>query len=119
MDSVSQPSTTASRTDPVGVETVARFAWVLGDPVRFRLVEFLLDDEHNVTDCVAHIGLSQGRVSVHLACLVNCGYIQVRRTGRFAYHRVHDPRVAELVGLLRELATDHAAPLATCAHTKR
>jgi DNA-binding transcriptional ArsR family regulator len=46
---------------------------------------------------VRHIGLSQGRVSVHLACLADCGYVQVRRAGRFARYKVADPRVADLV----------------------
>ncbi|HEX5402700.1 MAG TPA: metalloregulator ArsR/SmtB family transcription factor [Pseudonocardiaceae bacterium] len=106
MDPVSEPSATLRPADAIGVETVARFARVLGDPARLRLVEFLLDHEHNVTDCIAHTGLSQSRVSVHLACLVDCGYTQVRRVGRFAYHRVSDPRVAKLVELLRALASD-------------
>ena len=46
---------------------------------------------------IEHIGLSQGRVSAHLACLAGCGYVQVRRAGRFAYYMVADPRVADLV----------------------
>jgi len=42
-------------------EVVAKFFRALGDPTRLRLLEFLLDDEHTVTDCVAVAGLSQGR----------------------------------------------------------
>src|SRR5215469_8581869 len=97
-----------------GVELVARFFRALGDPARLRLLEFLLPAEHTVSECVRHIGLSQGRVSVHLACLANCGYVQVRRSGRFAYYQVADPRVADLVLLARSLAADNAAALAEC-----
>ncbi|MQA03855.1 MAG: metalloregulator ArsR/SmtB family transcription factor [Streptosporangiales bacterium] len=97
-----------------GVEVVAKFFRALGDPARLRLLEFLADDEHTVSDCVAHIGLSQGRVSTHLACLADCGYVQVRREGRYAHYRVADPRVAELVLLARSLAADNAAALADC-----
>ena len=64
-----------------GVDTVAKFFRALGDPTRLRLLEFLLHDEHTVTECVAHVGLSQSRVSTHLSCLADCGYVQVRRTG--------------------------------------
>ena len=67
-----------------------------------------------MSECVAHIGLSQGRVSVHLACLADCGYVQVRRFGRFAWYQVADPRVADLVMLARSLAADNAAALAEC-----
>ena len=51
-----------------GVEMVAKFFRALGDPGRLRLLEFLVTSEHTVTECVTHVGLSQGRVSSHLAC---------------------------------------------------
>ena len=97
-----------------GVELVARFFRALGDPARLRLLEFLLPAEHTVSECVTRIGLSQGRVSAHLACLADCGYVQVRRSGRFAWYQVADPRVADLVMLARSLAADNAAALADC-----
>ena len=97
-----------------GVELVARFFRALGDPARLRLLEFLLPAEHTVSECVTRIGLSQGRVSAHLACLADCGYVQVRRSGRFAWYKVADPRVADLVMLARSLAADNAAALADC-----
>jgi DNA-binding transcriptional ArsR family regulator len=99
-----------------GVEVVARFFRALGDPARLRLLEFLLPSERTVTECVAHVGLSQGRVSAHLACLAGCGYVQARRQGRNAFYRVADPRVADLVVLARSMAADNAAALAACVH---
>ncbi|MGH4017069.1 MAG: ArsR/SmtB family transcription factor [Pseudonocardiaceae bacterium] len=114
MAAVPEPAPPLLPTEPNGVEMVAKFFRALGDPARLRLLEFLLHDEHTVTECVAHVGLSQGRVSTHLACLSDCGYVQVRRKGRFAYYAVTDPRVAELVLLARSLAADNAAALAAC-----
>ena len=99
-----------------GVEVVARFFRALGDPARLRLLEYLLPGEHTVTECVAHVGLSQGRVSAHLACLAGCGYVQARRQGRNAFYRVADPRVADLVVLARSMAADNAAALAACVY---
>ena len=97
-----------------GVAIVAKFFRALSDPARLRLLEFLLGTEHTVSECVTHIGLSQGRVSAHLACLADCGYVQVRRAGRYAHYSVADPRVADLVMLARSLAADNAAALAAC-----
>lgn len=114
MTAIPEPAATLLPTEANGIEMVAKFFRALGDPARLRLLEFLLHDEHTVTECVARIGLSQGRVSTHLACLSDCGYVQVRREGRFAYYRVTDPRVAELVLLARSLAADNAAALAAC-----
>jgi ArsR family transcriptional regulator, cadmium/lead-responsive transcriptional repressor len=99
-----------------GVEVVARFFRALGDPARLRLLEFLLGGEHTVTECVRQVGLSQGRVSSHLACLAGCGYVEGRRSGRFTWYKVADPRVADLVVLARSMAADNAAALAACVH---
>jgi len=96
------------------VDTVAKCFRALGDPTRLRLLEFLLTDEHTVSECVAHIGLSQGRVSVHLACLADCGYVACRRAGRNAFYKVADPRVAELVVLAHALAADNNCALQAC-----
>lgn len=96
------------------VRMVATYFRALGDPTRLRLLEFLLAGEHTVSECVTHVGLSQGRVSVHLACLADCGYVAARREGRFTHYRVVDPRVADLVVLARSLAADNRAALAAC-----
>lgn len=100
--------------DEEQVGTVAKFFRALGDPNRLRLLEFLLDGERSVSDCVAHIGLAQGRVSTHLACLADCGYVTARRAGRWCYYHVADPRVAELVVVARSLAADNCAALTAC-----
>jgi len=93
---------------------VAKFFRALGDPTRLRLLEFLLNEEHTVTECIAHVGLSQGRVSTHLACLADCGYVEVRRSGRNAYYSVADSRVADMVILAHSLAAENSAALASC-----
>lgn len=97
-----------------GIGVLAKFFGGLGDVTRLRLLEFVLPAEHTVSECVAHVGLSQGRVSTHLRCLADCGYVQVRRAGRHAYYRVTDPRVAQLVRLAQSVAARNGGSLATC-----
>lgn len=96
------------------VQVVAKFFRALGDATRLRLLEFLLDGEHTVTECVAHVGLAQSRVSAHLACLADCGYIQARRDGRHTYYRTTDPRVVQLISLAHTLAADNHDALCAC-----
>lgn len=110
---VSTPPLLGQTGEQAGV--VAKFFRALGDPTRLRLLEFLLAGEHTVSECVAHVGLAQGRVSAHLACLADCGYVAVRREGRFSHYRVADPRAADLVVLARSLAADNCSALSTCA----
>jgi DNA-binding transcriptional ArsR family regulator len=100
--------------DPTGRAVIAKFFRTLGDPTRLRLLEFVLHEEKTVTQCVEHVGLAQGRVSTHLACLADCGFVQVRREGRYTHYRVVDPRVAELVLLARSLSADNVAALSDC-----
>lgn len=97
------------------MELIAKFFRALGDPSRLRLLAFLLDGgERTVSECVTHVGLSQGRVSTHLACLAECGYVGARRHKRFVYYAVIDPRVAKLVELVRLVAADNSAAIARC-----
>jgi len=101
--------------DSAGRDLLARFYRALGDPTRLTLLAFCARGERTGNECVAHAGLSQGRVSAHLSCLVSCGLLDVRRAGRFAYYQVTDPRVAELIGLGASMVADHAAGVAACA----
>lgn len=96
------------------LDTVAKFFRALGDPTRLGLLAFILDAERTVAECVAHAGISQPRVSVHLSCLVDCGYVTARRDGRKYYYSVTDPRVADLVVAAHALAASNTAALAAC-----
>lgn len=100
--------------DVAGRVVIAKFFRALGDPTRLRLLEFVLEEEKTVSECVELVGLAQSRVSTHLACLADCGFVQLRRQGRYAYYRVTDPRVAELVLLARSLSADNAMALSDC-----
>jgi DNA-binding transcriptional ArsR family regulator len=109
-----QRAVTLLPTEPAGRAVIAKFFRALGDPNRLRLLEFVLHTERSVSECVEHIGLAQGRVSTHLACLADCGFVEVRRDGRFTRYKVSDPRVAELVLLARAVSADNVAALSEC-----
>lgn len=100
--------------DPAGREQLARFYRALGDPTRLVLLAFCAGAERTGNECVGAAKLSQSRVSAHLACLVSCGLVSVRRCGRFAYYQVTDPKVAELVSVGTGIVTDHAESIAAC-----
>lgn len=111
-----QPAVTAirhPREDPRH-DLTSRFFQVLADPVRVAIVELLLDGEKNVSELVASLGVGQGRVSSHLACLRWCGFIGARRDGKYVYYRVTDPRVYDMMDLARRLLADNAGEIASC-----
>lgn len=98
-----------------GMEMLAKFFRAAGDPSRLALLELLIGGERNVSECVALLGITQSRASSHLACLAQCGYVGVRRDGRFTYYRVVDPRVRELVALAQGMTADNAEEIAACS----
>lgn len=100
--------------EDAGRRVIAKFFRALGDPNRLLLLEFCLSKDRTVTECVGHVGLAQSRVSAHLACLADCGYLTPRRDGRFTRYQVTDPRVVDLVTVARALAADNASALAAC-----
>ena len=82
--------------------------------VRIRGEYVRVGNRGDAVDQVEAADDHQGRVSARPASLADCGYVQARRAGRFAYYTVADPRVADLVVLARSLAADNVSALADC-----
>ena len=82
-----------------GRRAVAELFCALGEPGRLSLVGFIAEVERCGSECVDHLGLTQGRVSAHLGRLVACGIVSKRRAGRRALYRIADRRALELLAL--------------------
>lgn len=74
----------------------------LADPARLSILNHLTLGEHRVVDLTVHLGLAQSTVSAHLACLRDCGLVQVRPSGRASMYSLARP---ELIQLLRSAET--------------
>ena len=100
---------------PVLTDLVAKYFRGLGDPTRLRIIELLrTEGELTVGALVAQLGISQPKVSNHLACLRWCGFIETRRAGRTVYNSIADPRVAAMLELAESLLADNAEHVAVC-----
>jgi DNA-binding transcriptional ArsR family regulator len=97
----------------------AKFFRGLGDPTRLKLLELLLKRERTVTELVKILGVPQGRVSSHLACLSWCGYVSASRQGRNRYYRVADKRVRKILELARDMVAGNAEHLWVCTRIGR
>ncbi|TAM58522.1 ArsR family transcriptional regulator [bacterium] len=96
----------------------AKFMSGLADPTRLRIVRFLLDGPRPAGEIVAHLGLSQSRVSNHLACLKWCGYVDTLRQGRNVIYRLTDRRIRKLLELAQAVVSDNAAHIAACTRIR-
>jgi len=96
------------------LELSAKFFRGLGDPTRLKILEILLDGEQSVSDLVRLLGIQQGRVSNHLACLKWCGYVTTATNGRYTLYRIADKRVKRILQLSRGMVAKNAEHLWAC-----
>lgn len=69
----------------------------LSDKSRLAIVRALAAGELRVTDLVGLLGLAQGTVSGHLACLRDCGLVTARPEGRQMFYSLTHPQLLDLL----------------------
>ena len=92
------------------------------DRSRLTIVQHLLQGEHRVVDLTGHLGLAQSTVSRHLACLLDCGIVQVRAEGRASmYSLAHPEATLQLLAAAEQLLalTGDAVTLCTTYGTAK
>lgn len=95
-------------------EVLATFFHGLSDPKRVRILEFLAERPRTVTELVTDLGIAQGRLSSHLACLRWCGYVMAVQDGRYSRYMLIDDRIREILRLGQAILRDNADRLTSC-----
>lgn len=80
-----------------------------------RIIRTLLDGSLTVGEIVSELGLSQSRISNHLACLRWCGFVRVEREGKYMRYELADRDIAKIVSLAQGLVSRNAEHIAECA----
>jgi len=75
----------------------------LADRNRLAIVRQLAEGERRVVDLTKTLGLAQGTVSGHLACLRDCGLIVGRPEGRQMFYSLAHPELLELLSAAERL----------------
>src|SRR5260370_1633560 len=63
----------------------------LADPARLATIRHLAAGEARVVDLTGELGLAQSTVSAHLACLRDCGLVDVRPARRASVYSPRQP----------------------------
>jgi len=87
------------KTKPFAVDLLFR---ALADPTRLRLLNLIADREICVCYFVEILGISQPKVSRHLAYLRRAGIAAARRQGRWMHYRLVVPQDAVASSILKE-----------------
>jgi ArsR family transcriptional regulator len=75
----------------------------LADPTRLRLLNLMRDDEVCVCFFVEVLGISQPKISRHLAYLRRAGLVTARRQWKWMHYRVVNPADAHTARILQEV----------------
>ena len=79
----------------------------LAHPTRVALVEYLKYGELSVGQLCEKVGVEQANASQHLAVLRNKHLVETRKVGNQIFYRLRDPRLGQVLDLLREYFLDH------------
>lgn len=74
----------------------------LADPTRLRLLNLIADKEICVCYFVGILGMSQPKISRHLAYLRRAGIVAARRQSRWIHYRLVPPRDEAASAILKE-----------------
>ena len=105
----------ATRTEELSRdEVLAAFFQGLADPTRVRILELLAERPRTVTELQAELGVAQGRISSHLACLRWCGYVLAVADGRYNRYQLVDRRVRAILVDAESIVRENADRLTSC-----
>lgn len=85
------------------IEQASRAMKAMSHPLRLKILCVLGDREISVQEIVDSVGTSQSNISQHLAILRDKGVLRTRKDANRVYYRVGDPRVLQLIGMMREV----------------
>jgi ArsR family transcriptional regulator len=82
---------------------------LLGEPVRWDIVQRLAEEDLCVCHLVEHLGLAQPLISHHLRALRQAGVVTTEPCGSFTYYILDRSVLADLAGDLAALAVEPRA----------
>jgi DNA-binding transcriptional ArsR family regulator len=99
----------------VGLEPAAALFHSLADPARLAIVRHLAaHGRARVVDLTAELGLAQSTVSKHLACLRDCGLVDVQPVGRASVYSLAQPALADLLAAAETVLAATGSAVALC-----
>lgn len=99
---------------PTQLQLEAKLFKGFGDSSRLTILELLSEKPLTVSEIVKETELSQPNVSMHLACLLECGLVQNKKEGRNSYYQLSGDEVREVVKTARKIVSKHSKELFDC-----
>lgn len=91
------------------IECTAEILKAIAHPTRLRILCTLNMQELQVGTLVDKTGTTQSNISQHLALMKECRILITRREANRIFYRIRDPKLVELIVLMREIYCQRAA----------
>ncbi|MCL4379190.1 MAG: metalloregulator ArsR/SmtB family transcription factor [Candidatus Marsarchaeota archaeon] len=89
------------------------FFHAIGDYSRFGILNSLAKRDLNVSEIVAMTGIEQSNVSHHMHCLLNCGFVNVRKDGKERIYAIN-PEVRQTVNSIISHIASYKKQIISC-----
>ena len=89
------------------------FFYAIGDYSRFSILGALAKRDLNVSEITAMTGIEQSNASHHLHCLLNCGFVNVRKDGKERIYAVN-PEVRQTVNSIISHIASYKKQIISC-----
>lgn len=100
--------------NPTQLQLEAKLFKGFGDPSRLSILELLSEKPRSVSEIVEQTELSQPNVSMHLACLLECGLVQKKKNGRNVSYQITGDEVKNVISTARKIISHHSKELFEC-----
>ena len=107
----------AEMKDPDYAVELESLLMALADKTRLRLLYLMADGEISVGDLTAAIGVSQPKISRHLAYLRSSGLVNTRREGKSIYYSIRWPQDDGMFRVIKRTVEAMDANLQMATHT--
>ena len=85
---------------PEALQQVAAYFQTLAEPTRLRILNFLRQGEHNVSELAQLCGFTAANVSRHLSLMTQHGLVARESRGTSVYYRIADDTIDALCNLV-------------------
>jgi DNA-binding transcriptional ArsR family regulator len=98
------------------LDVTAKFIRGFADKARLQILHSLIKEEKTVSQIIEEIGVTQSRVSQHLACLRDCGIVESRQDGKYVFYSIKGKDIISLLNMF-ETALKPVESLVACCET--
>ena len=98
-----------SNSDLVNKLEVKTFFFAIGNYSRFSILAALAGKDLCVSEIVDATGIEQSNVSHHMDCLLNCGFVSVRKAGKSRVYGLNDearPIISSILKHIQRYSSD-------------